>query len=247
MPNASGNARDFDPPARFPAGGSVFDYLCACRPRQGAQPLELRIIKSTLHTARVPLELEEDVAQAIRMAWIMSIARVDKFEPEQVLQYAYTIAEQAALRERREIQHVARVPGNGMRLRADGTRYAPAAILAPGYSWEDIERYHRADDGQQEDQVVSQAHREELPTDQDTLLVEPGESALEQRRAQIVEEYSRRLTTVQFEILRQLLTGMSLKEIHAYKHISYVRLLKELWISSSVLGVDISKIELLKK
>lgn len=246
MSRANGNARDFDPPAHFPAGGSVFDYLCACRPRQGTQPLELRIIRSTFHKAKVPLELEEDVAQAIRMAWITNIVKIE-FEPEQVLQYAYTIAEQAALRERRETQHVARLPGNGLRLRADGTRYAPAAVLAPGYSWEDIERYHRADDGQEEDQVVRQAQSAELPTDQDTLLVEPGESALEQRRAQLFEEYARRLTTVQFEILRELLAGMNLKEIHACKHISYIRLLKELWISSSVIGVDVSKIELLKK
>lgn len=249
MSRFNDGARDFDPPPRFQAGGSVFEYLLACRPHQGTQPLELRIIKSTFRKANVPRELEEDVAQAIRFAWAMNVARIEEFEPEQVLQYAYTIAAQAALRERREMQNVARLPGNGHRKRADGTRYAPEGITAPAYSWEDMERTHRTDDTHEDEHAERQAKAAdtELPTDQDSLVVENGESALEQRRARFFEEYACRLTIVQSEILQDLASGMDLREIHARKHISYIRLLREISISSSVLGVDISKIELRKK
>lgn len=249
MSKANDSVRDFDPPLRFPIGGSVFDYLMACRPHQGTQPLELRIIRSTFRKAKVPRELEEDAAQEIRLAWATNRAKTDEFEPEQVLQYAYSMAAQAALRVRREIANVARLPGNGFRKRADGSRYAPDGVLAPAFSWEDMERYHRTDEGHDDDQVVRQAQvaPAELPTDQDTLVVESGESAIEQSRARFFEEYACRLTTVQYDILQDLASGMDLKEIHSRRHISYIRLLKEISISSSILGVDISKIELRKK
>jgi len=246
---SNGNIRDFDPPTHFPRGGSVFDYLLACRPHQGTQPLELRIIRSTFRKAKVPRELEEDAAQAIRLAWVMNRVKTDEFEPEQVLQYAYRIAAQAALHERREIQNIARLPGNGFRKRSDGSRYAPDGVLAPAFSWEDMERFHRTDDGHDEDQAVHHAQNaeSELHADQGALVVEHGESALEQSRARFFEEYACRLTTVQYEILQDLASGMALKEIHSRRHISYIRLLKEISISSSILGVDIAKIELRKK
>lgn len=248
MSKANDNIRDFDPPASFP-GGTVFDYLCACTPHQGTQPLELRIIRSTFRKARVPRELEEEAAQEIRVAWATNRAKTENFEPEQVLEYAYTMAKQAALRVRREIGNVARLPGNGMRKRADGSRYAPDGILARAYSWEDMDRYHRTDDGHEEDAGPPQpaAGESELPTEQEVLVVEQGETPLEQSRSRFFEQYACRLTTVQAEILQDLASGMDLKEIHARKHISYIRLLKEISICSSILGVDISQIELRKK
>lgn len=248
MSKANDSIRDFDPPASF-AGGSVFDYLCACRPHQGTQPLELRIIRSTFRKARVPRELEEEAAQEIRVAWATNRAKTENFEPEQVLEYAYTMAKQAALRVRREIGNVARLPGNGMRKRADGTRYAPDGITAPAYSWEDMDRYHRTDEGHDDDPATphTATGETELPTEQDALVVDHGETALEQSRSRFFDQYVCRLTTVQAEILQDLASGMDLKEIHARKHISYIRLLKEISISSSILGVDISQIELRKK
>ena len=53
-----------------------------------------------LRKGRVPRELEEDAAQDIRVAWALNKVRVD-YEPEQVLQYAYSIALRAALHTRR--------------------------------------------------------------------------------------------------------------------------------------------------
>ncbi len=246
---ANDAARDFDPPEDFPQGGSVFDYLYACRPHRGTQPLELRIIRSTFRTARVPRELEEDVAQTIRLAWAMKQVRPDRFEPEQVLQYAYRIAGQAALHERREIENVARIPGNGYRKRPDGTRYAPSSVTARAFSWEDMARYHRPDAGHEDDPEQSQEQDEDegVDTDQDALIVNHGESALERARARLLDEYGCRLTVMQAEILQDLASGMDLKEIHASKGMSYIRILREIWISSSVLGVDISKIELRQK
>jgi len=173
----------------------------------------------------------------------------DQFEPEQVLQYAYRLAIHAALHERREIQNVARLPGNGYRKRADGTRYAPDGILARAFSWEDMERYHRTEDWQDHEQAMplAQGEETELPPDQDSLVVEHGESTLEQSRARLFEEYALRLTTVQYQILLDLASGMDLKQIHARKHISHLRLIKEISISSSILGADISKIDFRKK
>ena len=241
-----GGARDFDPPESFKEGGSVFDYLIACRPHRGTLPLELRIIKSTFRTAKVPRELEEDVAQTIRLAWATKQARPDRFEPEQVLQYAYRIAGQAALYERREIENVARIPGNGYRRRSDGTRYAPQSVTARAFSWEDMARYHRPNDGHEDDHTQSpeQEDGDGIETDQDALIIDHGESELERARARILDEYTCRLTVTQAEILQDLASGMDLKEIHASKHMSYIRILREIWISSSILGVDVSKIEL---
>lgn len=249
MAHANGSSRDFDPPENLPADASVLDYLLACRPHRGTQPLELRLIRSMLRKARVPRELEEDAAQDIRVAWALNKVKADEYEPEQVLKYAYSIAMQAALRTRREIQNVARLPGNGYRKRGDGTRYAPDSILAPAFSWEDMDRFHRTDDGPEDDQVVraAQTADSDSPTDQHALTVEHGESALEQERLQLFEQYACRLTTLQAEILRDLASGMDIKEIHARMRISHVRLIKEISISSSVLGVDISKIDLKRK
>ena len=249
MSNDHERDRDFDPPACFPIGGSVFEYLLACRPHHGTQPLELRIIRSTFRKAKVPRELEEDAAQTIRLVWATKKVKSDQFEPEQVLQYAYRLAIHAALHERREIQNVARLPGNGYRKRADGTRYAPDGVLARAFSWEDMERYHRTEDWHDDEQAIhlAQGEETELPPDQDSLVIEHGESTLEQSRARLFEEYALRLTTVQYEILLDLASGMDLKEIHARKHISHLRLIKEISISSSILGADISKIDFRKK
>ena len=245
MSRANGSARDFDPPDKLPANASVLDYLLACRAHRGTQSLELRIVRSMLRKGRVPRELEEDAAQDIRVAWALNKVRVD-YEPEQVLQYAYSIALRAALHTRREIENVARLPGNGYRKRADGTRYAPDGILAPAFSWEDMERYHRTDDGHDSDPLVrgTQTTDEDLPIDRNALTVEQGESSLNGERLHAFERYACRLTTLQAQILRDLASGISVKEIHERMHISHVRLIRELSISSSVLGVDISEIDL---
>ena len=248
MSKGNGSARDFDPPDKLPANASVLDYLLACRAHRGTQPLELRLVKSMLRKARVPRELEEDAAQDIRVAWALNKVR-DEYEPEQVLKYAYSIALRAALHTRREIENVARLPGNGYRKRADGTRYAPDGILAPAFSWEDMERYHRTDDWHDGDPVGQEAKTmdEGLPTDHGSLTVEHGESSLGQEREQLLEQYTCRLTTLQAQILRDLASGVGIKEIHDRMRISHVRLVREISISSSVLGVDISKIELKTK
>lgn len=247
MPTPSNSTRDFIPPATFAKGGTVFEYLMACRPQHGTQPLELRIIRSTFRTAKVPKELEEDAAQEIRLAWATIEAKADEFEPEQVLQYAYDIAKQAALRLRRAIQNTSSLPGNAFRKRADGSRYAPDAVLTPALSWEDMDHYHRTDSGEDEDAVIAPASPNggpELSTDQDVLLidlVEPGPTAT---RAQFFEQCASRLSSIQFEILQDMASGLELKEIHDRRHISYIRLIKEIAICSSILGVDISKIDI---
>jgi hypothetical protein len=248
MAKANDSLRDFDPPAGIPADASVLDYLLACRAHRGTQPLELRVIKSMLRKARVPQELEEDAAQDIRVAWALNKVKRG-YEPEQVLKYAYSIALRAALHTRREIQNVARLPGNGYRKRADGTRYAPDSILARAFSWEDMERYHRTDDGQDDEPAGRETptEGEDLPTDHNSLTVEHGESSLENERLQLFEQYACRLTATQAQILRDLASGMGIREIHARLQISHVRLVREISISSSVLGVDISKIELKQK
>ena len=247
MSKANDSARDFDPPDKLPADASVLDYLLACRAHRGTQPLELRLVKSMLRKARVPRELEEDAAQDIRVAWALNKVR-EEYEPEQVLKYAYSIALRAALHTRREIENVARLPGNGYRKRADGTRYAPDGILAPAFSWEDMERYHRTDDGHDSDpsERERQPRDESSPADNE-LTVEHGESALEQERLNSFEQYACRLTTLQAQILRDLASGVGIREIHERMHISHVRLIREISISSSVLGVDISEIDLRQK
>ncbi len=232
------NERDFDPPVDFPAGGSVLDYLLACRRHRGTQPVELRIIKSMLRKARVPRELEEDAAQSIRLAWA-TVKVKDAFEPEQVLQYAYSIALRAALHERRELQNVAMLPGNGTRTRADGSRYAPPGITARAFSWEDMERYHRTEE--QPDGDMS------APSNPEALVVDPGEPGDDQQREELAQEYAVRLTTVQARILQYLASGADLKEIHKHMKISIVRLTRELSIGASIIGADISNVEIKKK
>jgi len=245
MPKANGSARDFDPPPGFPPGGSVFEYLMGCRQHHGSQPIELHIIRATLRKARVPRELEEDAAQDIRLAWSMNKARTDVFEPEQVLRYAYSIAEHAALHTRRETENVARIPGNGYKKREDGSRYAPEGILAPAVSWELLERFHQTEDALGDQLGGSeQSEQDGLPFDQDALVVEHNESALDQSRVRLLAESECRLTKVQYGILQDLVHQVSIKEILTHWHIREPRLLKELAITSSILGRDISTINI---
>lgn len=93
--------------------------------------LDKKLIDITLATTNTPTEIRKDVAQHICEKWSQSL--VDpQYKPGQVASYAYRIARHAAFRERREIGHPVRLPGNIFRKRADGTTYAtPGTIAAP--------------------------------------------------------------------------------------------------------------------
>lgn len=96
-----------------------------------ALELDKKLIDITLATTNTPTEIRKDVAQHICEKWSQSL--VDpQYKPGQVASYAYRISRHAAFRERREIGHPVRLPGNIFRKRADGTTYAtPGTIAAP--------------------------------------------------------------------------------------------------------------------
>jgi len=241
---SSKHSRDFTPPYKFPDGGTVFDYLVQCKPR-----LDDRLIRSILRASKVPLNLYEDAAQDIRVAWSSSTAKPSQFEPEQVLQYAYDMGNQAALHTKRQIQNLARLPGNAFRTRPDGSRYVPQGILVPALSWEDMDHWHRGGDKGEDAPKTEDVDSEELgtETEHDSLTVDFSNDPISDSRFQFIEAYGQRLTEIQRSILQDMAAGLKLKEIHSKRHISYIRLLKEISICSSVIGVDISQVDISKK
>lgn len=120
---------------------SLYDYLAACNP-----PMAEKLIDIALAAYNAPRQLRDEIAQEIRIAWVVRKPDHTRFEPAQIAAYAYRIAYHTTLKSWREMGSPVRLPGSAFRKRADGSTYVTPGLLAAPLEWSEMDNWFRTDD-----------------------------------------------------------------------------------------------------
>lgn len=146
--------------------------------------LERKLIGIACAEGNIPPGLRDETAQEIRMAWLKSKPNPE-FTFGETASYAHRIAYHAALRAKRELGSVVRLPGSAFRKRRDGSTYVTPGVLAAAIDLTEIENRLSA-----EEEPVTY-RRLDLATVKD------------------------KLNARQFSVLEQLASGASFLEVQA--------------------------------
>lgn len=131
----------FEAPRHIHDTMSLYDYLAACNP-----PMAEKLIDIALAAYNAPRQLRDEIAQEIRIAWVVRKPDHLRFEPAQIAAYAYRIAYHTTLKSWREMGSPVRLPGSAFRKRADGSTYVTPGLLAAPLEWSEMDNWFRTDD-----------------------------------------------------------------------------------------------------
>lgn len=200
----------FEAPQRIPDEMSLYDYLAACSP-----PMAEKLIDIALAAYNAPRQLRDEIAQEIRIAWVVRKPDHAKFEPAQIAAYAYRIAYHTTLKSWREMGSPVRLPGSAFRKRADGSTYVTPGLLAAPLEWSEMDNWFRTDDLPDfEGQGAARAAPAvglDAPGDDDAGSAEPidEEDELVRRRQDFLDEHRAtcKVTDLEYNALSLLIAG----------------------------------------
>lgn len=200
----------FEAPQQIHDTMSLYDYLAACNP-----PMAEKLIDIALAAYNAPRQLRDEIAQEIRIAWVVRKPDHTRFEPAQIAAYAYRIAYHTTLKSWREMGSPVRLPGSAFRKRADGSTYVTPGLLAAPLEWSEMDNWFRTDDLPDFDgQAAHTAHHpaaldangDEVPEGEEPI---DEEDELIRRRQDFLDEHRGpcSVTDLEYDTLSLLIAG----------------------------------------
>ncbi|MDR5729916.1 MAG: hypothetical protein RB191_21090, partial [Terriglobia bacterium] len=133
---AGGRRSQVSPPQTVTDDMSLLEYLAACQP-----PIHKKIMEIAMTQMRVPLELRDDAAQDITLAWFEIKPDTSRYQVGQIASYAHRIARHTSLKARRELGSPVRLPGSAFRKKKDGSTYVTSGTLAAPLEWSGMDSW----------------------------------------------------------------------------------------------------------
>lgn len=218
-------------------GINMFDYLRTCTP-----PLHKKIIDISCSKAKVFGDLKDEAAQDICIVWANVIPDLSKYTPNEIASYADRIGQHTALRTKREMGSAVKLPGSAFRIKKDGTSYINPGILSDAIPWSSIETWMMLEDSADGAFKMPAELSGDLVAEPDmmssTLVVseESLEAQTTDARMQMLEDRKSIMTANQYNILRDLIEGLSMEEIMNKHNVKKGILLREISVAGSFLG-----------
>lgn len=223
------------PPKKVTADMSVFEYLSLCQP-----PLHQKIIDIACSQNQVPLTLQEEAGQEIRLMWSQMKPDTKKFKPGQIAAYAHRMAGHAALRLRRELGSSVRLPGSAFRKRKDGSSYVTPGVLAAALDWGDLENWFNAEDQPDMAMTMGGINADNaamtIAPDEELVSDEDSEAAHRAARLDSLRANADVLTDRQRSIFAALIEGATFEEVMAEHGIKKGILMREIAMVGAVVG-----------